>query len=497
MLQLIVIQLFCITLAGICVNLFYPTQSATNVILTLVALAALQTVLAPWFIKRLTRPIEAVTQAVLHVSNEISDTPPPNVNNKESERSGLKALVQAIYELAASPTALSSPKGVTGTGSDIAIPLVEQLPVAVIVYDHQDKLRFVNARGRSLLPDIKDDVLTIDQLRLIFPTTAQLKAWVLACRQEKIQETHIWQRVPDRDPSDPDRKLYDVVVYYNKNESHGIETTLVVIDRTSEYLATEEAMDFISLAAHELRGPITVIRGYLEVLVEALGPKLEADQKVLMERLDVSAGQLAGYINNILNVARFDHNHLNLHLREENWIQILQSYLPELELRAQAHNRKLTIKLPAELPTVAADVSSMQEVVTNLIDNAIKYSHDGGEIIITAYKDEDFIETTVQDFGIGIPGSIVGHLFTKFYRSHRSRETITGTGLGLYLCKAIVESHGGTIWVRSEEGQGATFGFRLPIYASVAATMQNEDNSNKDIIHSSHGWIKNHTYYRG
>jgi signal transduction histidine kinase len=135
--------------------------------------------------------------------------------------------------------------------------------------------------------------------------------------------------------------------------------------------------------------------------------------------------------------------------------------------------------------------------VTNLIDNAIKYSHDGGEIIVSARLDGDFVETTVQDFGIGIPESVTGRLFTKFYRSHRSRQAVTGTGLGLYLCKAILESHGGSIWVRSAEGQGSIFGFRLPTYASVAAQIQKGDNSNEEmIIRGSHGWIKNHSYYR-
>jgi two-component system phosphate regulon sensor histidine kinase PhoR/two-component system sensor histidine kinase VicK len=91
---------------------------------------------------------------------------------------------------------------------------------------------------------------------------------------------------------------------------------------------------------------------------------------------------------------------------------------------------------------------------------------------------------------------VVGGLFSKFYRSHRSRQTVGGTGLGLYICKAIVDAHGGSIWVRSTEGQGSTFGFTVPIYSTVAAKLAAGDNQSKDIVQRPEGWIKNHAMYR-
>ena len=104
------------------------------------------------------------------------------------------------------------------------------------------------------------------------------------------------------------------------------------------------------------------------------------------------------------------------------------------------------------------------------------------------------IETTVSDKGVGISDTIISHIFDKFYRAHQSKNSIGGTGLGLFLCRAIIDAHGGTIWVKSKEGEGSTFGFSLPIYASVAEQLQNEDNSG--IIRGAHGWIKNHSLYR-
>jgi signal transduction histidine kinase len=169
-----------------------------------------------------------------------------------------------------------------------------------------------------------------------------------------------------------------------------------------------------------------------------------------------------------------------------------------MNLRATSQGRALTVYLPEDLPTVAADVASASEVFTNLIDNALKYSNEGGVVNVTAAVEGDFVSVSVQDHGIGMPGNVVSNLFHKFYRSHRSRETVSGTGIGLYISKAIVESHGGKISVRSVEGEGSTFTFSLPIYSTVADKLQAGNNSNESLIDRNDGsWIKNHAMFRG
>jgi len=110
---------------------------------------------------------------------------------------------------------------------------------------------------------------------------------------------------------------------------------------------------------------------------------------------------------------------------------------------------------------------------------------------------DGFVEVAIADHGIGMPANVVGNLFHKFYRSHRSRETVAGTGIGLYICKAIVESHGGKIGVTSVEGEGSTFTFSVPIYATVADKLQANDNTNAGLISHGEGWIKNHAKYTG
>jgi signal transduction histidine kinase len=149
------------------------------------------------------------------------------------------------------------------------------------------------------------------------------------------------------------------------------------------------------------------------------------------------------------------------------------------------------------LPTIDASHIQLTQLFTNLIDNAIKYSNEGGAIEVTAAMKGELVEFSVEDHGIGMPGNVVSNLFQKFYRSHRSRETVAGTGIGLYISKAIVESHGGTISVRSEDGRGSTFTVSLPTYQAVAEKLKAGDNSNEGLIEQGSGWIKNHSMYRG
>jgi signal transduction histidine kinase len=165
-----------------------------------------------------------------------------------------------------------------------------------------------------------------------------------------------------------------------------------------------------------------------------------------------------------------------------------------LQLRARVHNIELELTVAENLPQVAVDRISMHEVINNLIDNAIKYSGASKRIVINSQANsQGLIETSIQDFGIGIPESVINQLFQKYHRSHRSSTQISGTGLGLYLCKALVSAHGGNIWVRSKEGQGSIFTFTIIPYDQISK----EQAAGEDgIIRGAHGWIKNHSLYR-
>ncbi len=450
-----------------------------------------------FILKMFGKPLHILTSAISNISKQTNDTAPPNVNKKRYERSGLKALVQTIYELSVASfqgVLQSSKNGNEQQDSDHAVlkSIVQLMPSDLIILDSKRLVSFYH--GTSGLHQKTDGSMG---LALQFEPTDDFERWLDDCRKNKLRDTHIWKRVANSVQGTENRKVYDVIAHYEKNVSPDVETVILLIDRTVDYARDEDDMDFIALAAHELRAPITVIRGYLDVLSDELGPALSTDQKELMARVQVSAERLSGYINNILNVSKYDRAHLKLHLREDTVAGILRELVQDLSLRAYTLNRRLSFKIPKGLPAIAADRSSISEVITNLTDNAIKYSKDGGEIIIAASVSGNFVELTVQDFGVGMPSNVVGNLFSKFYRSHRSRQQVTGTGLGLYISKAIIESHGGKVWVKSTEGEGSIFGILLPIYATVADKLKAGHNGNEQIIESSNGWIKNHSMYRG
>ncbi len=447
--------------AGICATVMFLQFAAIFIVL-----------------KHALEPLDFVTRAIVKISGQPNDVIPPPINEPRYEASGLKALVQTMYDRTSlAPTAQSH-----------TTDLADGLPCGIICLSQSRDVTYANSRA----PVVKN-AQGATLMKLLFDDSDSLSLWLDFAEDQKVNAEKVWQRIADAAPDRPERRLYDVIAYYEKDAPGGVETRIVTIDRTNTYSDDQDAVDFISVAAHELRGPITVIRGYLDVLISELEPSLQGDQKELIERLDVSASRLSGYVNNILNVAKYDRSHLKLHLAEDRLYDIYTTIADDLQLRAKTQNRLLSVTIPQDLPTIAADRNSLTEVLANLVDNAIKYSHEGGQITVTADVDGSFVRCSVRDTGIGIPASVMSGLFAKFYRSHRSRSSVAGTGLGLYISKAIITSHGGQIGVNSKEGEGSVFSFTVPIYATVADKLLASNNGNEQIIQSSAGWIKNHS----
>jgi len=441
--------------------------------------------------RMLSQPLKDLTDAVVHVSGEMTTTTPPNPNDERFVRNGFKSLLQTLYQLASARDQEKSDDDDARQATKDAIQAA--LDATVCGFVTLDQQRHVTFANKAAPTNVTKDGETI--LALLFPQNNTLDQWLDNCDQSAVHAENSWTRIPDRLPDEEGRRFFDVFATYDKDAKNEVVVTL--IDRTKLYEIGEQELDFIAFAAHELRGPITVIRGYLDVLQDELHSQLQNDQEELFHRLTVSANRLSAYINNILNTSRYDRRHLKVHLEETTLASVYDLIRDDMQLRALAQNRLLTVTIPTTLPTIAADPGSFSEVMANLIDNAIKYSNEGGAINVHAEQKGDTIELAVEDNGIGMPTSVISNLFQKFYRSHRSRETVAGTGIGLYISKAIVESHGGTISVRSEDGKGSTFIVTLPTYAMVADQLLKGDNSNESVIRNNNGWIKNHTMYRG
>ena len=436
----------------------------------------------------LTTPQEGQVLAPAQVSTQGLEQRQAQAQAQGQNTSSSAANVSIAPALAFSPQSLSAQKPTEA--QKIICSALDQSVCGFVIMNHEREIIYAS---RATPINVSTD--GAKSLGLIFNDNDTLEKWWDDCDGKAVHAEKTWPRIPDKLPNQEGRRYFDVIASYDKGVAS--EMVLTLIDRTHLYEIGEEELDFIAFAAHELRGPITVIRGYIDVLSDELSDELQDDQKELFRRLAVSATRLAGYVNNILNTSRYDRRHLRMHLSETTVSNVYDTIRDDMDLRASSQGRLLSVDIPDGLPTIAADVSSLSEVFSNLIDNAIKYSNEGGTINVTASSKGDMVEIAVEDHGIGMPASVVSNLFQKFYRSHRSRETVAGTGIGLYISRGIIESHGGTISVRSEDGRGSTFTVSLPSYKIVADKIKADDNGNKAIMKTSEGsWIKNHTMYR-
>jgi signal transduction histidine kinase len=226
--------------------------------------------------------------------------------------------------------------------------------------------------------------------------------------------------------------------------------------------------DFVSMASHELKGPVTVIRGYADLLRDQMKGKEEnrtnnEENVRLLDNLDQSAMRLNELIDDLLDVSRLEQNRIPIQITETN-LELLVESLAD-QFRVVAHQKGLELVWePSHLPSVSADAERVRQILTNLLSNAIKYTPKGKVEIITKVK-EDEVWVTVADTGLGISGENLKNLFSKFYRI-RNHETqkISGTGLGLWISRELAGRMGGDIIVESIEEVGSHFTLKLKRY---------------------------------
>ncbi|MDR0397784.1 MAG: HAMP domain-containing histidine kinase [Candidatus Nomurabacteria bacterium] len=406
------------------------------------------------------------------------------------EHSGLTAIasyIQSINSASTAATLASAAENVNEQADNYVVNALNITDVGIVMLDKQRRVIY-----RNTAAPIRNGFNNEQALDLLFNERDSVSDWVERTSKNVIKATKVWQRIPNLpdDSEERERRYYDVIANYAQGEE--AEIVLAIIDRTPQYGRDEDDLNLIAFAAHELRGPVTVIRGYLDILINDMGKDITPDTKQLFDRLSVSANRLSSYISNILNTSRYDQRHLNTNLEEQTLSAIFHSIIDDVTLRASSQGRLLSIHVPDDLPAVAADISGMGEVFTNLIDNAIKYSREGGSIEVNAWAHDNYVVVDIIDHGIGMPANVVSNLFRKFYRSHRSRGSAIGTGIGLYVSKAIVEQHGGELSVRSQEGEGSTFTVTLPTYVSIKDKLLNGTAQNSAAMSENTPRIQNH-----
>lgn len=448
----------------------------------------------------LTRPLRTVWQAIMHISPETADQPAPNLARLSLGKDMVTNLVSHIYQLASVVDSVEETAQYrqSDPGHDF---VASNLPLPLAILDKDNVIVFANRAFGSYIQQDGDlrGKSFYSLVDMAFANDQTFDRWLSDAKTNKAVAARTWERVRLNNLSNEEARVpqFDLAAYYNQNNPNNLETMVVFFDHTMQYSQDDQAMSFVALAVHELRTPLTLLRGYIEVFEEELEGKLDTELQDYMKKMAASAAQLSTFVNTILNVSRVENDQFNLHLHRESWQDILKGVVADMNVRAAVRGISIELSLPASLPAVGVDRVSMYEVLSNLLDNAIKYSNGSDRIIVKARATQNGnVETTVQDFGVGIPSNAISHIFDKFYRNHRNRAQIGGTGLGLYLAKAIVTAHGGQIWVNAQAGQGSTFGFTVQPYSQVATAPQATDEASAEIVRSAHGWIKNHSLYR-
>ena len=246
-------------------------------------------------------------------------------------------------------------------------------------------------------------------------------------------------------------------------ESNGIVgAVLVMRDITGLQELDRKKDEFLSVASHELRTPLTTIKGYTQLLSQTINDLPPEERSTYLTAVLGEIDRMMGLISELLDVSRIETNRLQIHPQSIRWIEFIERRASAF--RVQNPARTINFAREAEECIVVADPDRMRQVIDNLLSNAIKYSPDGTEIEVIVRLSEARIETSVIDHGIGIPRDEIPQLFERFHRARNvSSRYYGGLGLGLYIARAIVEAHRGSISVESEEGHGSAFTVTLPM----------------------------------
>jgi two-component system sensor histidine kinase KdpD len=220
--------------------------------------------------------------------------------------------------------------------------------------------------------------------------------------------------------------------------------------------------ELLANVSHELRTPLASIKGFIETLIETDVEWSKEQQMDFLQSADKETDRLTFLIRDLLDMSRLESGKMVLDKRTYLMNEILKPIESSLSIIASKH--QLRIEVPDNLPPLRVDKVRIGQVITNLVENAAKFSAEGSPVILKINAAEDVLICSVEDKGEGIPQEAIGDLFNRFFQVKRVFSgKIKGTGLGLAICKGIVETHGGKIWVESQLGRGSKFSFSIPL----------------------------------
>ncbi|HUC01432.1 MAG TPA: ATP-binding protein [Candidatus Paceibacterota bacterium] len=357
--------------------------------------------------------------------------------------------------------------------------ILASLNDALIVYEADFRVVFFNpAAERIFKLDAKAVLGHVFSPRDVesegWRTLTQIVFPSLAPRVVAHSKQGEYPQVVDISFTDPPQEFRVTTAPVGDDPARPLAFMKIVRDRTSQVLALRSKSEFVTVASHQLRGPVTDINWALQSLNSAEG--LDETNKAIVTNALAASQSLLQRIEDLLNIAKMEDGQFGYKFEDSDVTEFVAKVLADVLPAAQKAGIKLYFDRPADvLPHVIIDAARLSLALTNLLENAIRYNVENGEVTVKVDKmqDKPFVVVSVKDTGIGIPAESIEKLFNKFYRADNAikRET-EGSGLGLYIAKGIVNAHGGQIWAESELNRGTTISFALPTDPNLVPKME-------------------------
>jgi PAS domain S-box-containing protein len=375
-------------------------------------------------------------------------------------KSSEKSIIRAFSDLQTARKRIEEERNKTNA-------IISNFVDPIIVLDNAGKINLINPAAREIF-GFKDDDLgaeisadnnfSMNNFKKIIDIAYEVKtSKELKTKNEKEEEVlitvagqELTYKVITAQVLDSSKgKLGDMKIFYNL---------------TREKMIDKMKSEFISIAAHQLRTPLSAIKWVIKMVLDGDVGKLNEEQKEFLKKGYDSNERIIGLVNDMLNVSRIEEGRFGYTFNKENFYDLIDGINKHVSNAMESRSIKFELDIPKKLPNVYMDKTKMDLALTNLVENAIKYTPEYGKILLKVELGEKFIKVRVKDNGVGIPKKDQPKLFSKFFRAENViRMQTEGSGLGLFMVRNIIKRHGGEITFESKEGQGTEFVFTLPI----------------------------------
>lgn len=382
---------------------------------------------------------------------------------REKREAELQELGEKTKELEESRTALMNmledveeERGRAEEEKNKTLAVITNFADGLLVFDKEGKLSLINPQAEDFFDVKSRDIVDRPILELsTFPTVEPIVR--IAGKEIKgvfRKEVQIREDL-----------VLEVSTIPIMREEEKLGTLIILHDITREKTIERMKTEFVSLAAHQLRTPLSAIKWTLRMLLDGDLGKITEEQKDFIEKTYKSNERMITLINDLLDVTRIEEGRYLYKPVLADVEPIVQFVTNSYQEEIKKKKIRFEFKKPEEgLPKIKLDVEKIRLAIDNLIENAIRYTPAYGKVMVSLEHKKGGIEFSVKDTGVGIPKDQQGRIFTKFFRAANVMRMATeGTGLGLFITKNIIEAHGGKIWFESEEGKGTTFYFAIPV----------------------------------